>query len=121
MPVEAYRHERDHDLERELLDVAFRDAGAEARPFMRLVSEGLKSGDNLYGLRFLGRDNLAEGQEEATDGGCYAILELERLREQVGDDDWQHLKMHAIACLLAAYNLHLAVGRFAAVRDGVET
>ena len=118
LPLEAYRAKpHDVELERDLLDVAFREY-PQGGAFARRIGEGLRLGDELYGRRFEHRDNLAEAQEESRDSGCYLILELERLRSSVSDDDFQELRMQCIAGLVAAIELHEAIGRFASVRDG---
>lgn len=118
-PIVSSPGTRDAALARELLDIAGDWAGATG-PYNRLVLHGLEVGDDLYGNRFLDRDGLTDAQEEVRDAGCYLILELERLRPLVGDEEWGELRMVTIAGLVAAHRLHAEVSRLAGLRQSFQ-
>lgn len=117
------RRERDRDLEQELFALAVelneRAHGEHPGSFASRVFERLEIGEDRYGDEYLHRDNLAEAQEETPDTVAYSLLELQRLRPSVSDDDWQELRMAALGVIATAIHCDVALARFTQLRNEI--
>lgn len=112
---------RDHGLEQTALadasEMALRVNGEHSGPFARLVTERLELGAETYGdLAFHDRDNLLEAFPEAADSAAYILLDLQRLRPSMDDEQFVELRHAAVTAISAAIHLDVAVRRLVATR-----
>jgi hypothetical protein len=63
------------------------------------------AGRRKFGLRFLGRNNPKDGQEEATDGANYAAFEIIKQENRHGNDAATDLLLRAAQKFFEAYEL----------------
>jgi hypothetical protein len=63
------------------------------------------AGRDKFGLRFLGRDNIRDGWEEATDGANYAAFEIIKSVNRRGDDSGEDYLLRAMQKFFEAYEL----------------
>jgi transcription initiation factor TFIIIB Brf1 subunit/transcription initiation factor TFIIB len=117
--------ERDRELEAELFTLAAelneRAHGEHPGSFASRVFDRLEMGQQRYGDEYLHRDNLTEAAEETPDAAAYVLLELHRLRPTVDEDDWQELRMAALAAMSAAIHCDVALMRMVRLRAEVTT
>jgi hypothetical protein len=115
--------ERDRDFETETLKVAGelceRVHGKQPLHYARVVVARLEQGEQEYGHAYLDRDNIAEACEESPDIGAYLLLELQRLRPLLRDEDWQDLRMLALDAMAGAAAVHESMLRLQRLRDEV--
>lgn len=116
---------RDLDLERELLALAgeinLRHHGEQPGPYSRAVRARLQLGAERYEPgAFRQRDNLVEVLEETPDVAAYVLLELQRLRILVPrEEEWQELRMRAVAVIAAGFHADVAARQFQRFRDNL--
>lgn len=70
--------------------------------FRRLAEARERTGRPLFGLRYLTRDNIADGAEEAADGANYALFEL-LAKRRAGTDTADDLILDAARHFALAY------------------
>jgi hypothetical protein len=63
------------------------------------------AGRRKFGLRFLGRNNPKDAQEEATDGANYAAFEIVKQENRHGNDTATDLLLRAAQKFFEAYEL----------------
>ena len=114
---------RDPVFETELLALAAEGAQRvfHARPsnYTREVLGRMEAGARTYGDTFAhdGRDLIGEAMEEGPDVSGYVLLELQRLRPQLSEQEFQELKMAAAPAMAAAAASFAALLELRAKRD----
>lgn len=76
--------------------------------FQQFLLEALArehAGRKTFGLRFLGRDNIKDGWQEATDGANYAAFEIIKRANRQGDDSGITVLLRAMQKFYEAYEL----------------
>lgn len=107
---------RDPALANELLAIAEelceRAYGGRPVHYAHDVHARLAFGDERFGDEYLTRDdNLAEALEETPDAIIYMLLELDKLRGTIRDEDWQELRMDTLAAMALGAAFHEAIAR----------
>lgn len=110
---------RDLQFEQEMLDTAIelchRVYGRLPTAYTREVQSRLALGAERYGDGdYLLKDNLQEATQESPDFAAYHLLELQRVRPLMSEDEFEEMKMlvlDAMAHTAAAHLLSVEVSR----------
>lgn len=84
----------------EVAELCERQHGIRAVHYGRDVQARMAYGEERFGNTFLDRDNLAEALEESPDAGVYGLLELQRLKSRLREQEWMELRMEVIGALV---------------------
>lgn len=89
--------------------------------FAREIQARLLMGQGMYGEKYMEPqfDNAAEAILEPPDVACYLLLELQKQRARVRDEEWQEMRMLALEAMAAAGAAWEALHRFKRLRDEV--
>ena len=115
---------RDIAWEAETLNVAGelsqRVHGKTSPSFAREVELRLAVGQDIYGLKYMDIDCIAEAAEEPLDVPAYLLLELQKLQSRgMRDEDFQELRMLALEAMAASVAVHETLLRMKRARDEI--
>lgn len=113
---------RDHTFEDQALaDASWlceRVCSRRAPFYARAVRERLAMGEHRYGPEnYLRIDGLTEASEETSDLGAYLLLELQKLRPLMRDEDFQEFRQRTLDAIAHTAAAHEALGELRRMRS----